>query len=176
MISPEDVLCKPYSRVIIPDETGLYAAELLEFPGCFADGETPEEAYANLEEIALAWIESAVAQGMAIPPPFADNEYSGAVSLRLPKSVHRKAAEFAYRDGVSLNTFLVSAVSAAVGAEEMASRAAARIADALARLATLQTSKNVIRAVQTREYAALPRGWSEEIGIFPGHDIRPISV
>src|SRR3989337_94024 len=99
-------LQEPYSRIIIPDDEGRYAAQVLEFPGCFSEGESPEEAYNNLEEAAANWIESAHAQGMAIPPP-------------LPKSIHKRAAEYAHRDGVSLNQFLVSAIASRVGAEDL---------------------------------------------------------
>jgi predicted RNase H-like HicB family nuclease len=112
-------LRRPYARVIIPDESGRYAAQVLEFPGCFAEGDTPEEAYKNLEQAAENWVHSAHSQGMEIPEPFATQGYSGTISLRLPKSMHRRAAEYAHRDGVSLNQFLVSAIAARVGAEDL---------------------------------------------------------
>ena len=111
-------LREPYSRVIMPDGAGGYAAEILEFEGCFADGETPEEAYVNLEDVAESWLESALAQGWRIPPPIDVHEYSGALSLRLPKSLHRRAAEMAQMDGTSLNQFLVASIAAHVGARE----------------------------------------------------------
>lgn len=120
-------LRRPYARVIIPDDLGRYAAQVLEFPGCFAEGNTPEEAYENLEEAAENWVDSARSQGMAIPEPFASQGYSGAISLRLPKSIHRRAAEHAHRDGVSLNQFLVSAVAARVGAEDLLTLLAERL-------------------------------------------------
>jgi antitoxin HicB len=129
-----EYLRKPYERVIIPDDEGRYAAKILEFPGCFSEGGSPEEAYANLEEAASNWIQSAVDQGMTIPPPFATQGYSGTVSLRLPKSMHRRAVEHAQRDGVSLNQFLVSAIAARVGAEDVGITIAARLDELLDRL------------------------------------------
>lgn len=111
-------LREPYSRVIMPDGAGGFAAEILEFEGCFADGETPEEAYVNLEDVAESWLESALAQGWRIPPPIDVHEYSGALSLRLPKSLHRRAAEMAQMEGTSLNQFLVASIAAQVGARE----------------------------------------------------------
>ncbi|MEX1254695.1 MAG: toxin-antitoxin system HicB family antitoxin [Dehalococcoidia bacterium] len=125
------ILREAYARVIIPDDQGRCAAQVLEFPGCFAEGDTPEEAYANLETAAESWIESALAQGMQVPPPFASQGYSGTVSLRLPKSLHRRAAEHAHRDGVSLNQFLVAAVAAQVGAADIATAVAAKLDDRL---------------------------------------------
>jgi len=113
------LLRRPYARVVVPDDTGRYAARILEFPGCFSEGGTPEEAYENLEKAAGNWLESAVSQGMTVPEPFATQGYSGTVSLRLPKSIHRRAAEYAHRDGVSLNQFLVAAIAARIGAEDL---------------------------------------------------------
>lgn len=129
-------LKQPYARVIMPDETGRYAAQILEFPGCFAEGDSPEEAYDNLQEAAESWIESALAQRMPVPPPFASQGYSGTVSLRLPKSLHKRAAEFAHRDGVSLNQFLVAAIAARVGTEDLLNVVASKLDD---RLDALQT-------------------------------------
>jgi predicted RNase H-like HicB family nuclease len=128
------ILAKPYARVITPDRSGGYAAQVLEFPGCFSDGDTPDEAYGNLQEAAENWLESALAQGMAIPEPFAAQGYSGTVSLRLPKSIHRRAAEYAHKDGVSLNQFLLSAIAARVGAEDVLRVVASNLDDRLDRL------------------------------------------
>jgi predicted RNase H-like HicB family nuclease len=133
------ILAKPYARVITPDRSGGYAAQVLEFPGCFSDGDTPDEAYSNLQEAAENWLESALAQGMAIPEPFAAQGYSGTVSLRLPKSLHRRAAQYAHGDGVSLNQFLVSAIAAAVGAGDFFTVLAAKLDDRLDRLDRRQT-------------------------------------
>lgn len=129
-------LRKPYARVVIPDESGRYSAQVLEFPGCFAEGDTPEEAYDNLQEAAENWVDSAHSQGMAIPEPFASQGYSGTISLRLPKSMHRRAVEYAHRDGISLNQFLVAAIAARVGAEDLLSVLADKLDDRLGRLYT----------------------------------------
>ena len=120
--APEDYLKEPYARVLIPEAEGGYSAEILEFPGCYSFGDTAEETLQNLEDAALNWIEAALKQGQKIPEPFADNEYSGKALLRLPRSLHQRAAQVAERDGVSLNTFFVSAIAAAVGEGSMADR------------------------------------------------------
>lgn len=127
-------LRRPYARIIIPDDGGRYAAQILEFPGCFSDGESPEEAYSNLEEAAENWIESARAQGFPVPPPFATQGYSGTISLRLPKSIHRRAAELAQRDGVSLNQFLVGAIAHRLGMEDVGATIASKLDDRIDRL------------------------------------------
>jgi antitoxin HicB len=117
--TPKSYLQQPYARIVIPVEPSGFHAEILEFPGCFAEGETLEEAYSNLESAAESWIESCLAQGHEVPGPSSTLTYSGRIVLRLPKSIHHKAAQLAQRDDTSLNTFLVSAVSARVGAEDI---------------------------------------------------------
>ena len=130
------ILAKPYARVITPDRSGGYAAQVLEFPGCFSDGDTPDEAYRNLQEAAENWVEAALAQRIAIPEPFASQGYSGTVSLRLPKSLHRRAAQYAHSDGVSLNQFLVSAIAVRVGSEDAVNVISNKLDDRLERLQT----------------------------------------
>jgi antitoxin HicB len=118
MKTSQEYLQQPYARIVIPVERGGFHAELLEFFGCFAQGETAEEAYNNLEKAAEAWIENALAQGHEIPEPSSAIDYSGRIVLRLPQGIHQQAARFAERDQTSLNTYLVSAVAAKVGAEQ----------------------------------------------------------
>jgi antitoxin HicB len=115
----EEYINEPYTRILIPNEDGSYSAEILEFSGCFAEGETANEAMDNLINAALAWLETCIEQGLDIPEPFENQDFGGKIALRLPRSLHRQASRMAERDGVSLNQFLVSAISARVGAENM---------------------------------------------------------
>lgn len=110
-------LKKPYSRIIIPDEeSGTYTAVILEFPGCITQGDTPEEAYANLEDAAKDWIEAALDLKQEIPSPSQSVSFGGKILLRLPKSLHRQLALIAEKEGVSLNQFIVSTLAEKVGA------------------------------------------------------------
>lgn len=119
-MTPKEYLQQPYARIVIPLESeGGFHAELLEFFGCVAQGETVDEAYENLEAAAEAWIENALKQGHDIPKPSSAIDYSGRIVLRLPQGLHQQAAILAERDSTSLNTFLVSAVANKVGAEDL---------------------------------------------------------
>lgn len=118
MKTVKDYLDKPYARTMIPTTPKGFHAEILEFPGCFAQGETVEEAYANLEKAAESWIETCLEQGQTVPEPSTTLTFSGRIVLRLPKMVHQQAAKLAERDNCSLNSFLVSAVSTKIGAED----------------------------------------------------------
>ena len=114
-MSTNETLKKPYARVLVPDSTGGFFAELLEFPGCFAEGETSSEAYEQLEKAAESWIEAALELGQEIPEPLSSHDYSGKLALRLPKSLHKKATFFAQQDGVSLNQYIICAIAEKIG-------------------------------------------------------------
>lgn len=113
-MDPTEILKKPYARQVIPQD-GLYKAEILEFPGCFAVGDSAIEALTNLEEIAIDWLAATIAQGQNIPEPSDATGYSGKTVLRMSKTLHKKASQFAMRDGVSLNQFVVNCVAEQVG-------------------------------------------------------------
>lgn len=115
--NPEQYLREPYSRILIPDpDTSGFTAKILEFPGCIAEGDTPQEAYANLEEAAKGWIRAALDMGQSIPEPSVKQNYGGKVLVRFPRSLHRKAVFFAEQEGTSLNQFIVATVAEKVGA------------------------------------------------------------
>jgi predicted HicB family RNase H-like nuclease len=89
--------------------------EILEFSGCIATGDTPDEALSSLEEVARDWLTVALEQGQFIPEPVENTEFSGRLVLRLPKSLHKKATRIAERDGVSLNQLIVMSLAEQVG-------------------------------------------------------------
>ena len=49
------------------EEDQAFIAEVLELPGCMADGATHQEALANVEVVAREWVETARALGRAVP-------------------------------------------------------------------------------------------------------------
>ena len=61
------------------------------------------------------WIETALEEGIEVPLPQVEEEYSGKFNTRVPKSLHRKLVEAAERDGVSLNQWINTALAEAVG-------------------------------------------------------------
>jgi len=116
-MTPAEYVKRPYARVVVPESDGTFSAEILEFPGCLATGETASEALTSLEEIAFDWIEATLARGQRVPEPLEGSQFSGKLVLRLPRALHRKAAIAAARNGVSLNQFIVSSVAEQVGEE-----------------------------------------------------------
>jgi predicted RNase H-like HicB family nuclease len=146
--TPEDYLKEPYARVLLPDEeTGTYAAEILEFPGCVAQGDTPEEAYRNLEEAAKGWIQAALDLDQDILEPAMNQGYGGRIALRLPRGLHRRAAQMAEREGTSLNQFLVAATAERVGASSLYGRMVQRLEQRAIQTAMQQAVNTAMRTV-----------------------------
>lgn len=50
-------------------EGGGFMAIVLDLPGCFSDGSTPEEAVANARDAALEWRDEAARLGRDVPAP-----------------------------------------------------------------------------------------------------------
>lgn len=113
MPSVEDYLNLQYPVTLYPDPEGGYVAQIKDLPGCLTQGETLDEAIANINEARELWIETAYEALDDIPLPSTDDTYSGKLLLRMPKSLHRRLAQTAELEGVSLNQYIVSLLSAA---------------------------------------------------------------
>jgi antitoxin HicB len=51
------------------EDGGGFVATVPDLPGCMSDGETPEEALANVRDAVAEWIGEARALGRAVPEP-----------------------------------------------------------------------------------------------------------
>lgn len=94
------------------DGETCFEARVAELPDVAEYGDTHEEAY----ELALDSIETTAEifaeKGKQIPAPFVSAEdYSGRVTLRLAKTLHRSLALVAEQEGVSLNQHMVNVLS-----------------------------------------------------------------
>ena len=113
----EEYIATDYPFIVVPFREDLfsgYRAFLIDIPAVEAIGSTPEEAITDLIEVKREWMTYAFEKGFVIPEPENDFQttmnYSGRVTLRIPKSLHRQAAERALLNGVSLNSFLNEAI------------------------------------------------------------------
>ena len=99
------------------DDGGGFLAEILELPGCIADGETKEEALRNISDAIESWISTAKAEGRDIPDPklYVDESPSGKFTTRVPKTIHATLIKIAEQEGVSLNSLVNSFLSMGIG-------------------------------------------------------------
>jgi len=93
--------------------SGGWTAQVEELPGCTADGATPEQAAAGVEEAMRQWIAAARAEGREVPKPRSAS-HSGRLLVRMPQSLHADLARAAEREEVSLNQFITSSLASAV--------------------------------------------------------------
>lgn len=114
----EEVLARPYARRLTPEPEGGYSATISEFPGLVAEGETADDAIKNLDDAAASWIEVSLAHGREIREPVSFDGYSGKISLRIPRTLHRQVAELADLDGASVNQMLTQAIAEFLGRNE----------------------------------------------------------
>jgi len=89
-----------------------FEARVKGLPDLAEYGDTFEEAYNLAIDAIEATSDIFEEKGKKIPePPEVIEDYSGRVTLRLPKSLHRSLSISAEDEGVSLNQYLVSALS-----------------------------------------------------------------
>ncbi len=112
----EDYLRLPYTIQLRQYQDGTFYADVAELPGCMTEADTAEEALRLIRDAMAGWLEVALAEGLPIPEPAAEAEYSGRFLVRLPKSLHRDLAQRAQAEGASLNQFVVVTLGRAVGA------------------------------------------------------------
>ncbi len=99
-------------------DDGEYVLTVPLLPGCMAAAHALDEAYEELKLAFQDWADDVEAHGGAMPRPTRDAEYSGRTVLRMPRGLHARVAREAEREGVSLNSLLVSYVSHGLGSAE----------------------------------------------------------
>lgn len=113
-----DLRYEDYKLILstIETEEGIeYIAEYREFEFCGGSGKNPNEAVDEAKNNLKIYIDELQELGKEIPMPIQELDYSGRFTLRISKGMHKKAAECAEREGISLNSFISEAVSEKVG-------------------------------------------------------------
>ena len=105
-------------KVVLHGET-YFEARVRELPDVCEYGETVVDAH----DLAVDTIETAMEMfseaGRPFPPPAVpQDDFSGRITLRLPKQMHRELAGSAQDEGISLNQHLVGMIAQAIGFAE----------------------------------------------------------
>lgn len=92
----------------------FWVAECPTLKGCVGQGDTTDEALAELKTNVDEWLAVAEECGLPIPEvPFEQiNDYSGKFTVRVAPYVHKKAVEMAKKQGVSLNQYVNDSIVA----------------------------------------------------------------
>lgn len=110
-----------------------YFAYVAELPDISALSDTYQEAYESCLDALEVLHQDAVEQGKSFPVPFRRPElggFSGRVTLRMSRSMHAEVARCAQEDGVSLNQWIVEAISQRRGLDAGARQASLHTASA----------------------------------------------
>ena len=112
-ITVDKLMTQNYPFIVVQfkeEDFSGYKAFLIDIPAIESIGLTPEDALKDLSDVKREWFSYALEKGIHIPEPDASIHttltYSGRITLRLSKSLHRQVAEKASLDGVSLNAYL----------------------------------------------------------------------
>lgn len=98
-------------RGVFEGET-LFEARVKELPDVAEYAETHQEAYELAVDTIATAAEAFAEQGRPFPPPQEPaDDFSGRVTLRIPRSLHRALAAAAEEEGVSLNQHLVGVLT-----------------------------------------------------------------
>ena len=95
-------------RVTWSEEDQEYVGLCTEFPSLSWLDESQELALKGIRELVADTIKDMKENKEKVPEPFSTRKYSGKFMVRIPPEVHRKLAELAAEEGVSINR-LVSA-------------------------------------------------------------------
>ena len=99
-------------RLVQEDGADLYEARVLELPDVRTYGESYSAAYIGAIEVIKTTQQIFAEKGRSFPEvELMEDDFSGRVTLRMSKSLHRTVHERAQRDGVSLNQWIVEAVA-----------------------------------------------------------------
>jgi predicted HicB family RNase H-like nuclease len=96
----------------------MFAARVKELPDVEVFESLAEEAYSAALEVIRSLASLADEENREFPAPSKiseDEEFSGRVTLRMPKGLHQKIAAVSEREGVSLNQYIVTVLATAAG-------------------------------------------------------------
>ena len=134
MKTMEEYLALPYTIEMIQQSNASWFVGIKELPGCMSQGDTPEEAVAMIHDAMRAWIEVALEDGIPIPEPQVDEDYSGRFMVRVPRGLHRQLVHTADLQEVSLNAYCIAVLAQSLGQPVEGNQTFPGFADAIKRL------------------------------------------
>jgi len=99
-------------RIEWSEDDGCHVARCIEFPSLAAHGDTIEEALKEIEYVVAESVKWMKKEGEAVPEPLGLKKFRGHLTLRIPPEKHRELAIRCAEEGVSLNRFILSRLSA----------------------------------------------------------------
>ena len=159
-----------YPITIYRAEEGGFVAEIEDLPGCLTQGETLEEVNQRIEDARKGWIQAADEDDIEIPLSRTDEEYSGKFMVRIPRYLHRRLAEKAIREGVSLNQYMQSILSAGVSTRNIIGEIKAEL-DEISRQIAAQGVPLVAYPTSYSDFIWVMEGAEQELPVYGFREI-----
>lgn len=103
-----EYIAMSYRMEVIEDKSeGGFVVSFPDLPGCITCGETIESALANALDAKKAWLEAALQDNVQIKEPNNIEEYSNCLSLRIPRSLHKRLEENSKKEGININQYCI---------------------------------------------------------------------
>lgn len=100
------------------DGTTYWTAMYPSVPGCVGGGDTPEEAIVEAQGNLEVYLEYLEDEKIKIPDEDSEPQYSGKIALRIARSTHKRIAEMAEQEGMSINSLLNNAIERYIGEQQ----------------------------------------------------------
>lgn len=135
-------------RPIAQSDGGGYSATLPELgsDAFIAQGETIEEAIGSLTDLQELLIKELLEEGQHINEPEERIDYSGKVVLRMPPALHKKCAEYANSNTLSMNSAIVITLEKSLYGITLLDELEGRIIDCL------EPMKSIVQNVLEMQY------------------------
>ena len=107
MRSLNEYMALPYTYILKQESDGSYFISVKELPGCMSVGDTIPEAHEMIRDAMKAWIGYCIDDQIPIPEPEEEtlDEYSGKFVVRITPTLHKKLAQGAKKNGISMNHY-----------------------------------------------------------------------
>ncbi|BAU57114.1 hypothetical protein HH1059_04410 [Halorhodospira halochloris] len=113
-------------RQVHEEDGPCFEARVRELPDVAEYADTFQEAYELAIDTIATTAEALAEQGKRMPAPaMVNDEYSGRITVRVPRNLHRELAEAAEKENVSLNQLIAGALGVYVGVRGVLTPAAA---------------------------------------------------
>ena len=98
-----------------------YMGRIVEIPAIEVYSNSPEEVLEDIDDLKREWFMQAIEDGINIPLPKKqeESEYSGRITLRLAKSMHKFLSERAEQEGISLNFYINTCIQSGIYIDDM---------------------------------------------------------
>lgn len=152
----------------------LYVGRVAEFPNISAFEDTFEATRALVIDSiqTLKKIADEAQVDFPFPYPALSDEFSGRVTLRLPKSLHAKVSRMAAQDDISVNQYLVSAVATYVGEADGISKVVSGAVNLLSHVVTnAVTVANTWMTAQFLSQSVTPTKVYKQLVDMSGHSL-----